>query len=185
MKQTSTNGPNTCDGFLDKLDMWLASELDANDSFVMQQHHDGCVACQQETRLARAIDTVTLSLPQKVCPPLRSPVAKETSASFVTRLLAMWREPLVLVPALTLVLAALLVVQFNVGDAPAAQPQTLVVNGQEYTQEEVIKAAADLELALRYLSKYGTYPARVVSTQLDESHLPLPPRQADGTAPAI
>lgn len=45
---------------------------------------------------------------------------------------------------------------------PEAGPGFITVDGVEYSQAEVLRAAADLELALRYLDKYGSFPARLV-----------------------
>lgn len=185
MTHTTANTKDTCDQFLDNLDQWLAFELDAEHSSAMQLHHDACPACQLETRLARAIDLITVALPQQVCPPLKLPVSKKPGIKeLISRLLTTWRQPLVYVPAAAAVLVTLVVIQLRIADAPVA-PVRVVINGQEYTQEEIMKAAADLEIALRYLDKYGSYPARVVSAELENSRLPLPPPQERGITPAI
>jgi hypothetical protein len=198
MEHMTDNTNDPCAGFLDRLDLWLAGELAADSSQTMQAHHDGCAACQLETRLARAIDAITAALPEQVCPELQVPVFKGSGRShaeirapatrhltlpghsFIARLLAAWRQPLVFVPAFALVLATLLVVQFR---APA-DSRRVVIDGQEYSLADIIEATEDLEIALRYLDKYASYPARVVSAELEQSHLPLPP-PANGSPPAI
>lgn len=185
MKHTTDNNP--CSAFRANLDQWLARELDADHSVDMQVHHDGCAACQLETRLARAIDTITAALPEPACPALKLPVAANPATGLVARLLAAWRQPLVYVPAFAAVLVTLLVLQLpqlRVAD-PAPDPDRVLIDGRAYTREEIVQAAADLELALRYLDKYASFPARVVSAELEHSRLPLPPPPAERDAPSI
>jgi hypothetical protein len=165
-----------CAVYLDKLDAWLAGELDAEH---MWTHHDSCPACQQETRLAREIGSIAAALPELVCPDFRLPVRHEAPAQpFIARLLGTWRQPLVFVPAFAAVLAALVMIQLRTPDT-AINPALVIIDGQEYTREEIQQAATDLELALRYIDKYSTYPAKVISAELESSGLPLPPLQND------
>lgn len=184
-----TNAP--CDDFLASLDVWLARELAEAHSLAMQIHHDCCAACQLETRLARAVTTITEALPEPQLPIVTDSSRNTTGGqratprreSLLSRLLATWQQPLVFAPALALVLLAVLVIQFR-GAGPAVDPDIVIIDGQQFTREEILRATEDLELALRYLDKYGSYPARVVQAELEQSHLPLPPR-ADTTPPAI
>jgi hypothetical protein len=191
-----------CTGFLDNLDLWLASELDAHQNLVMQAHHDACPACRLETRLAHEITAITAALPAQVCPELQLPLIKQTDSSpitpqqqttrdvalrahaYIARLLRAWRQPLVYVPAFALVLVMLLVIQLHSSDT-VVDPELVIIDGREYTREEIVRATADLELALRYLDKYASYPAKVVQAELEESRLPLPPPQARQDVPSI
>jgi hypothetical protein len=183
MTQTTDN--SFCIYFLDKLDAWLADEYDAEH---MQAHHDSCESCRKETRLAREIVAITAALPELTGPEIRVPNAQDvhTGQTLLERLLGTWRQPLVLVPALALLLAAVFVVQLREPATVAVDPDIVVIDGTEYTREEIQQAAADLETALRYLDKYGTYPAQVISAELENSRLPLPePRQQGEPAPTI
>lgn len=201
MEHITDNSKDACTEFVDKLDLWLAGELDRGHSFAMQAHHDACVACRQETGLARQIDAITQALPVEVYPEIPLLVSRTTGNSrvelgsratqqadvvgntFITRLVAIWRQPLVFIPAFALVLVTLLVFQFH-GTGTPIDPQIVIIDGQEYTREDIIRAAADLEIALRYLDKYGSYPARVVRAELEQSRLPLPPPGESSNTPA-
>jgi len=171
-----------CGAFLDRLDAWLAGEFDGDH---MQAHHDSCESCRREMRLAREIGAIATALPELRGPDIRVPTAQELrpAQSVLARLRGTWLQPLVLVPAFALVLAAVLVVQLREPRATAIDPDIVIIDGVEYTREEIQKAAADLELALRYIDKYGNYPAQVISAELEESHLPLPEPQARSEAP--
>jgi hypothetical protein len=173
-----------CSAFLDKLDAWLADEYDAEH---MQAHHDSCESCRNETRLAREIVAITAALPELTGPEIRVPNAQTAQGqALLERLLGTWRQPLVLVPALALLLAAVFVIQLREPATVAVDPDIVVIDGTEYTREEIQQAAADLETALRYLDKYGTYPAQVISAELENSRLPLPePQQQGEPAPTI
>ncbi len=171
-----------CSAFLDKLDAWLADEYDADH---MQAHHDSCESCRNETRLAREIVAITAALPELTGPEIRVPNAQHAQAgqTLLERLLGTWRQPLVLVPPLALLLAAVFVVQLREPATVAVDPDIVVIDGTEYTREEIQQAAADLELALRYLDKYSAMPAQVISAELENSRLPLPEPQVPGEAP--
>lgn len=182
MSDMNTNGMH-CKPFFDLLEHWLAGELDAPQSALMQAHHDACEDCRLETRLARNITAIASSLPLAAPVAVNVPVAShrasriEAPETLLGRLLAAWREPLVLVPAFALLLGLGLFLTVRQPAVHTTNPDLVVINGQEYTQEEVIQAAQELELALRYLDKYGSYPARVVTTELQQPYLPLPSRQ--------
>jgi hypothetical protein len=180
MTQTSDN--IFCSGFRDKLDAWLAGEFEAEH---MWAHHDSCESCRMETRLAREIGAIATALPELRGPEIRMHAVKDVrgNRTFVERLLGAWREPLVLVPAFALLLAVVLVIQLRTPATTAVDPDIVVIDGTEYTREEIQKAAADLELALRYIDKYGTYPAAVISAELEESHLPLPEPKVQSDVP--
>jgi hypothetical protein len=179
---TQTQDNIFCSGFLDKLDAWVAGEFEAEH---MWAHHDSCESCRMETRLAREIGAITTALPELRGPEIRVHHAKDLRGgrTLIERLLGAWREPLVLVPAFALLLAALVVIQLREPATIAVDPDIVIIDGTQYTREEIRKAAADLELALRYIDRYGTYPAAVISAELDESHLPLPEPQAQSEAP--
>lgn len=186
MNDISEKGQRHCDEFLDKLDLWLAGELEPVQHHAMQAHEEGCSACRLEARLAREIDSITRALPElesQLSPHVPHPGNDPGRETLLSRLLRAWRQPLVFVPALALMLAAVLLSP-RLGES-TAEPQTVMVDGREYTEDEIIKAAQDLELALRYLDKYGSYPARVVSAELKQSHLPLPPAQEQEEDPSI
>jgi hypothetical protein len=172
-----TNDTTSCEAFLDKLDAWLADEYAAE---YMLAHHDNCARCRQETRLAREILAITSALPELQGPEihLHSAHAAYVGPTLIERLLATWRQPLVLVPALAILLAAVFVIQLREPQTRVIDPDLVIIDGTAYTREEIQKAAADLELALRYLDKYGTYPAQVISAELESSRLPLPEPQA-------
>jgi hypothetical protein len=202
MQHVIDNSKDPCAGFLANLDLWLASELDAGQDRVMQAHHDTCPACQLETRLARQITAITAALPAQVCPELQFPLIKQTDSSakilpqqttrrvalprhsYIARLLHTWRQPFVYVPAFALVLVMLLVIQLRDFDT-VVDPELVIIDGREYTREEIVRATADLELALQYLDKYASYPAKVVQAELEESRLPLPPPQDRQDIPSI
>jgi hypothetical protein len=179
---TPANDNIFCSAFLDKLDAWLADECDAEH---MQAHHDSCESCRIETRLAREIGAITAALPELAGPEIRTPKTRSVQAGqgLIERLVGAWREPLVLVPVLALTLAAVFGIQLRETPATAIEPDVVIIDGTEYTREEIRKAAADLDLALRYLDKYGTVPAQVISAELENSRLPLPEPQAQGEAP--
>jgi hypothetical protein len=181
---TETQNNIFCSAFLDKLDAWLTGEFEAE---YMQAHHDSCESCRRETRLAREIGSIVSALPELQGPEIRMPAAKERrpGPNLIERLLGVWRQPLVLVPALALVLTVLFIVQLRDTPATVVDPDVVIIDGTEYTREEIQKAAADLELALRYIDKYGTYPAQVISAELEDSGLPLPEPQQGETAPTI
>lgn len=197
MEHTIFNSKDPCADFRDSLDLWLGHELDADCSEYMQAHHDACAACQMETRLAREVDAITAALPAHVDPARQLLVDTTTrmgqraalhrnmtpDVPFITRLLAAWRQPLVFVPALALVLATLLAVQLRLSDT-STDSQIVIIDGREYTQAEIMKATEDLKIALRYLDKYGSYPATVVQSGLEPGRLP-PPVANDGDSPAI
>jgi hypothetical protein len=87
------------------------------------------------------------------------------------------------VPALALVLAVLLMPQWR-ATPTAIEPEVVIIDGQAYTREEIQKAAADLELALRYIDRYG--PSRVISAELDNgSPRPEPDTQDSDAVPTI
>lgn len=175
---TQTQDNIFCSAFLDKLDAWLAGEYDAEH---MQSHHDGCASCRNETRLAREIGRIMSALPELRGPEIRAHAAQEPGEGLVARLLSAWRQPLVLVPAFVLMVAVALVIQLR-NPATAVEPDVVIIDGTEYTREEIAQAAADLETALRYLDKYGTYPAQVISAELEDSRLPLPEPQGNDTS---
>lgn len=160
-----------CQHFLDHLDEWLGQSMGSQQSALMQSHHDGCQACQMETRLAREIEGIVQDLPAQYCPKLELPTTKQKTTaateSLVQRLLDAWRQPLVFGPgiALLLLIGALLLPQ--TGNNP--EPALIVINGETYTPEEVIAAAEELEIALEYLGKYSNYPAMLVSSELRET----------------
>jgi anti-sigma factor RsiW len=160
---TQTLTPLHCADFLDQLDAWLAREVDAATASAMQAHAQGCAACREEVRLAVAIDSTLHALPAHDLPGLHhSEGAQQTSwwREHWTQLKALWSQPLVYAPALALA-AALGIVLLRT--EPEADPGFITVDGVEYSQAEVLRAAADLELALRYLDKYGSFPARLVN----------------------
>lgn len=184
MSEAEHKYDSACGQFLDRLDAWLAGEVPGEAGIALQHHHDNCAQCRVETRLARAIDGITRALPEHDLPTLtrQPPVQaahRQTSPLgfqvYLARLLDTWRQPLVYAPALVLAsLLALLLVQTG----PAPVPQTVTVDGVEYNQEEILRAAADLELALRYLDKYGTIPARLVHAELQPHTEPVPNTEA-------
>lgn len=148
----------------------------------MSAHHANCASCRQETRLAREIGGIMTALPELVCPDIRLPVVAQMPQSLVARLLGAWRQPLVFVPAFALVVALVLVIQLR-GPDTAIDPEVVIIDGQEFTREQIQQAASDLELALCYIDEYGTYPAKVISAELEQSRLPLPPPQRGSDDP--
>ncbi len=174
-----------CGAFLDRLEAWLAGEYDAEH---MQAHYDSCEGCRREAQLAREIGSIVATLPQLAGPELRVYAADHAHADqpLFARLLGAWRQPLVLVPAFALALAAVVAVQWHRPERTAVDPDLVIIDGTAYTREEIQQAAADLETALRYLDKYGAYPAQVISAELENSRLPLPePQEASEPVPTI
>lgn len=165
------NAPDDCDVFLDRLDAWLAGEYVADH---MQQHHDSCAACRREAQLARAIGGITEALPQLAGPEIHTPKTHATNHGVIAHLLHAWRQPFVFAPALALVLAVLAWPQLRTADT-AVDPDLVIIDGVEYTRDDIRKAAADLQIALRYIDRYR--PARVISAELDTS---APARETDG-----
>lgn len=179
MRQTPQEAPMVCADFLDRLDAWLARDLSAAQTHAMQAHHDGCATCREEVRLAQAIDSALHALPAHDLPGLGHtesarplPLWRERWA----QLKALWSQPLVYAPALALV-AALALIMLRTEPVPG--PDTITVDGVAYSQAEVLRAAADLELALRYLDKYGSFPARLVHADRQEDAAPT----RDASAP--
>lgn len=170
----------TCTTFNEQLDYWLEGELDHAQQQHMQSHCEHCTACQAEACLAAAVNATVQALPELQRPELMTTSRVRTRApasgpGLIQGLLQAWYQPLVLVPAMALVMAVGVFVTVQPPADRARSPDLVVVNGQEYSQEELIQAAEELELALRYLDRYGTVPARVVHTELQQSRLPLPP----------
>ncbi len=182
---TQMTDTKACAVFLDNLDAWLAGELETEH---MWTHHDSCAACRHEARLAREIGGILTALPELVCPDFRLPLVAEPhhAQSLLARFFGTWRQPLVFVPAFALVLALMFVIPVRTPQT-AIEPEVVIIDGREFTREQIQKAATDLELALRYIDKYGTYPAKVISAELEQSHLPLPLPQSesDDDAPTI
>lgn len=171
MTQTRHDAPLDCEAFLDRLDAWLAQALDAEFAVAMQAHHAHCAACRMETRLAQTIDSTLHALPAHELPGLAT--AQRPTPLWrarLARLLELWSQPLVYAPALALV-AALALVLLRPDSAPSAD--TITVDGVTYSQAEVLRAAADLELALRYLDKYGSFPSRLVHANGQAQALPV------------
>jgi hypothetical protein len=176
MSEARHQHSDACEHFLDRLDAWLAGEIGDEAGASMQTHHDSCDHCRQEARLALAIDGITRALPEHDLPALVRPSAQLPRSQngrngfleHLARLVDTWRQPLVYAPALLLG-GLLIVLVMQTGPTPA--PQTVTVDGVEYSQAEILRAAADLEIALRYLDKYGTIPARVVHAELQEQPL--------------
>ncbi|MDY6984704.1 MAG: hypothetical protein SV422_16585 [Pseudomonadota bacterium] len=167
------NAHNACHVFRDQLDAWLDGEYLADH---MQQHHDSCAACRHETQLARAIGGITGSLPQLTGPEIHTPKTLATNHGFVaqlTHIVHTWRQPFVFVPTLALVLAVIAWTQLRTPDT-AVDPELVVIDGVEYTREDIRKAAADLQIALRYIDRYR--PGRVISAELDTK---APARETD------
>lgn len=167
-----------CENFLLNLDLWLANELKQESSLVMQAHLETCSDCRTEAQLALKLESIIAELPEMDCP-LPQIIDKESNTphppiNLFQRLLDAWRQPLVLVPAFSLLLISILVIRFSTPVFTPTNSEFIVVNGQEYTQEEVIQAVAELELALKYLGKYSRYPAQVVRAEIRQTHLPLP-----------
>jgi hypothetical protein len=164
-----------CSTFLDQLDAWLTGEIESEQ---MWTHHDNCASCRMEARLAREIGGIMTALPELTGPEIRTPATKvvQPGRGLLDQLLGAWRQPLVFVPALALVLAVLLMPQWR-ATPTAVEPELVIIDGQEYTREEIRKAAADLELALRYIDRYG--PSRVISAELDNSSQRPPSPEAD------
>ena len=52
----------------------------------------------------------------------------------------------------------------------AVEPELVIIDGREYTRDEIRKAAEDLQLALRYIDRYR--PARVISAELSDDSAP-------------
>ncbi len=178
---TQMTDTKACAVFLDKLDAWLDGD---SDDAQMWAHHDSCAACRQETRLAREISAITTALPELVCPDFRLPRVQQAPQSLVARLFGTWRQPLVFVPAFALVFALVVMIQLRTPDT-AIDPDVVIIDGQEFTREQIQKAASDLELALRYIDEYSTYPAKVISAELEQSRLPLPPHEGKDSDDAI
>lgn len=180
-QSTTKTGTAACSAFLDQLDAWLTGEIESEQ---MWTHHDNCASCRLEARLAREIGGIMTALPELTGPEIAIPAAPglQPGRSLLDRLLGTWRQPLVFVPALALVLAVLLVPQWRTPPT-AIEPELVIIDGQEYTREEIQKAAADLELALRYLDRYG--PAQVISAELDNSSSQAPEAANGDNAPTI
>ena len=176
MTQTTfSNDDTNCSAFLDRLDAWLAGELEAEG---MWEHHDSCESCRLQARLAREIGGIMTALPELRSPEIRTPAGKVAprGPTLAQQLLSAWRQPLVFVPAMAaLVLALMLVPQLRVGDT-AIEPELVVIDGEVYTRDEIQKATADLELALRYIDKYR--PARVISAELDKDQPEAAPQDS-------
>lgn len=151
-----------CSEFLDRLDAWLAGAYTGSE---MQAHHDSCAACRREAELARAISNITSALPILTGPAIPGPSGKHRNHGLVAQLLQLWRQPLVFAPMLALILALLVLPQWRAPDT-AVEPELVIIDGEEYTREEIRKAAEDLELALRYIDRYR--PARVISAELEQ-----------------
>jgi hypothetical protein len=178
MNNSTDTHTDPCQQFEDQLDRWLGEELDGQQNAFMQTHHDSCLGCQIETRLAREIDTITQSLPSQHCPDIQLPsVTPQRSfpdtaraPSLFSQFLDAWRRPLVFGPALALLLIVGVFIQTHLTGTPE-EPPLIVVNGEEYTPEEVIQAKQELELALEYLRKYSDYTTALVNTELRGSYL--------------
>lgn len=168
----TTNAHNDCNVFLDRLDAWLAGEYFADH---MQQHHDSCAACRNEAQLARAIGGIATALPQLTGPEIHTPKTRVTHHGRIAQVLHAWRQPYVFAPALALVLAVAAWTQLRMPDT-AVDPEVVLIDGVEYTRDDIRKAAADLQIALRYIDRYR--PARVISAELDTQ---APARETDST----
>src|SRR5690606_31555889 len=98
-----------------------------------QAHHDSCAACRNETRLARAIGSILRALPEPSAPTIRTPgTSNHSGQSLLERFVGAWRQPLVFVPALALVLAVLVLPQLHIG-AAAIEPDVVIIDGEVYT----------------------------------------------------
>lgn len=182
MTHVPTQTPDAqCSAFLDQLDAWLAGDYSAAH---MQQHHDSCASCRREAQLARRIGAITSALPQLAAAELHLPAsqgkhkafAAQSSGNLAAQLtqllhawLRAWRQPLVFVPAFALLAVVLAVLQSR-APGTAVEPELVIIDGEEYTREEIRKAAEDLQLALRYIDRYR--PARVISAELDKGEAP-------------
>jgi hypothetical protein len=206
MKPTDANN-FSCDSFLEQLDLWLAGELASAQALPMQQHAADCVSCQHEVHLARAIDGVVTALPVPTnslsqaytssSPSSQKAISTKPQAArlrendgvspihrgLLSHLLNLWRQPLVFAPALALLLATLVLFQFKQPTTPATA--VVVIDGKAYSQQEIAKAMQDFELALRYLNKYGNYPAQTVHAQLEQTPKPQPATSTEQPAPSI
>ena len=137
--------PECCADVLERLDAWIAGDLDDAEAAAVKAHIDQCETCQAEQRLAETVVAELRSMPEFDVPEkVLQTVRKETRSTLAARLLAyfegfMFRP----VPALAAVAAVVLIflVLF-----PWSRPTE-----SQYTDQEVARAAAETRLALAYV----------------------------------
>lgn len=177
--QTSNN--SQCQLFQLHIDAFLDNELEAARSADFQAHMAGCQACRQELDFARQLHRSVISLPILDCsdqalepvdrlfevvaepaanPWPATPVGQRNPGGFRHALETLLRAiPLPVRVGVPLAAALLLAVGpgrglLVPGPAPEIASQLPTDNGQpRYTQEEIVQAMQDLELALNYLGQ--------------------------------
>lgn len=175
-KQTSVNGQSDyCGKFHDNLDSWLAGELEENHAIDMQAHLAICDGCRVEYNLAREILQTTQSLPEIDWSPgiilVEGKSFGDLLREYFTPLVQLYRKPALMLPTLLIVSAtSILVFQLLTGDAPGngklVIADSVIIDGKEYSREEIDAAVSDFILAMDYLNKYTRYTTELVETEL-------------------
>lgn len=172
---TGNNKPGYCETFTGNLDNWLEGELAEDIVTDMQLHLDSCPKCVVEYRLAQKVLQTTRELPEldwsaKIIVVERDNFS-ERLKDYFSPLIQLWRRPALMLPTLLVVaVTSILVFELFYDNKPGeVQPELagkIIIDGKEYSQNEVNDAIADFVLAMDYLDKYARYTTGLVEAEL-------------------
>ena len=175
-----------CQMTLLQIDAYLDKELDSGQEQALLAHASQCASCATELEYAMALHQQVTNLPLMDCPDsalepiehLMSSTRKRT-AGFGTRSLRLPGFFGSFQPGFNLAMAGAtaiaLVVGFalgRMGESPVSQTQLAQEEtsrrSESYTQEEIIRAIEDMEMAISYLQEVTERTGSLVESQLLE-----------------
>ena len=155
--------PDRCAEILDRLDAWIDGDLEESEAAAMQAHVDGCESCRRERQQAEEVVAELRAMPEFDVPQrVLQAVHRRTRPRAMDRIHSVFegavRRPLPAVAALAAIVLMVVLV------SPWRGQQ-----GPQYSDEEIMRAAAETKLALAYVGSIARRAElRVKESVLDE-----------------